>query len=70
MGRRREVPKRKILPDPKYHDRIVAKFINAMMKGGKKSTAEGICYGAFQLMAERAPAQVAASAQSLFSAAS
>ena len=53
MGRRRETPKRKILPDPKYHDRLVAKFINAMMIGGKKSTAERICYGAFDLITER-----------------
>jgi small subunit ribosomal protein S7 len=53
MGRRRETPKRKILPDPKYHDRVVTKFINAMMKGGKKSTAERICYGAFDLIIER-----------------
>ena len=53
MGRRRETPKRKILPDPKYHDRLVAKFINALMIGGKKSTAERICYGAFDLVAKR-----------------
>ena len=42
MPRRREVPKRVILPDPKFHDRLVAKFINALMLGGKKSTAEQI----------------------------
>jgi small subunit ribosomal protein S7 len=40
MPRRREVPKRKILPDPKYHDLLVAKFINAIMRKGKKSVAE------------------------------
>ena len=53
MGRRRETPKRKILPDPKYNDRLVAKFVNAMMKGGKKSTAERIIYGAFDIIEEK-----------------
>ena len=47
MPRRREVEKRKILPDPKFQDRLVAKFINDLMRRGKKSTAERICYGAF-----------------------
>ena len=47
MPRRREVEKRKILPDPKFQDRIVAKFINNLMRKGKKSTAERIIYGAF-----------------------
>lgn len=53
MARRREAAKRKILPDPKYQDRLVAKFINAIMKDGKKSTAERICYGAFAIVAEK-----------------
>jgi len=53
MPRRREVPKRVILPDPKFHDRLVAKFINALMFGGKKSTAEQIVYGAFDLIKQR-----------------
>ncbi|MDQ3035481.1 MAG: 30S ribosomal protein S7 [Myxococcota bacterium] len=53
MPRRREVPKRKILPDPKYHDRMVAKFCNVVMKEGKKSTAEGIVYGAFDVIGNR-----------------
>lgn len=53
MPRRREVPKRVILPDPKYHDLLVAKFVNGLMIGGKKSTAEQILYGAFDLVAER-----------------
>jgi len=48
MPRRREVEKRKILPDPKFQDRLVAKFINDLMRQGKKSTAEQICYGAFE----------------------
>ena len=47
MPRRREVEKRKILADPKFQDRLVAKFINDLMRQGKKSTAEQILYGAF-----------------------
>ena len=47
MPRRREVPKREILPDPKFSDLLVAKFVNMLMKHGKKSTAEKILYQAF-----------------------
>ena len=53
MPRRREVPKRKIIPDPKYGDRLVAKFINALMLGGKKGTAEQILYTAMDFLGER-----------------
>ena len=53
MPRRREVPKRRILPDPKYKDKLVAKFINTIMTGGKKSTAEHIMYGAFEIIKDR-----------------
>jgi small subunit ribosomal protein S7 len=53
MPRRREVAKRVILPDPKFHDRLVAKFINGLMLDGKKSTAEQIVYGAFDIIKER-----------------
>jgi small subunit ribosomal protein S7 len=53
MPRRREVAKRVVLPDPKYNDRMLAKFMNAIMLDGKKSVAEGIVYGAFDLVAER-----------------
>jgi len=53
MPRRREVPKRKILPDPKYHDRMVAKFCNVVMRRGKKSLAERIVYGAFEVIENR-----------------
>lgn len=53
MPRRREVPKRIILPDPKFGDQLVAKFVNNVMVNGKKSTAEQIVYGAFDLVAER-----------------
>jgi small subunit ribosomal protein S7 len=47
MPRRREVPKRIILPDPKYGNQEVAKFMNVIMSSGKKSVAERIVYGAF-----------------------
>ena len=47
MPRRRSPEKRKILPDPKYKDIIVAKFMNHIMRDGKKSVAEKIVYGAF-----------------------
>lgn len=53
MPRRREVAKRVILPDPKYGDRLVAKFINGLMLDGKKSTAESIVYGAFDILAKK-----------------
>ncbi|GAB4568308.1 MAG: 30S ribosomal protein S7 [Geothermobacteraceae bacterium] len=53
MPRRREVAKRVILPDPKYNDRLLAKFVNSVMLDGKKSVAEGIVYGAFDLISER-----------------
>lgn len=53
MPRRREVPKREVLPDPKYGDQTLAKFINVMMVDGKKSIAESIIYGALDLIAER-----------------
>ncbi|WP_131784063.1 30S ribosomal protein S7 [Legionella gresilensis] len=53
MPRRREVPKREILPDPKYHSELLAKFINVLMVSGKKSTAEKIIYGALALLSDR-----------------
>ncbi len=53
MPRRRDVPKRKITPDPKYKDKLVAKFTNSVMLGGKKSVAEGIVYGAFDIINAR-----------------
>jgi small subunit ribosomal protein S7 len=49
MPRRREVPKRDILPDPKFGSVEVSKFINAVMQSGKKSVAERIVYGAFDI---------------------
>lgn len=53
MPRRREVPKREILPDPKHHSELLAKFINVLMVSGKKSTAEKIIYGALSVLEER-----------------
>ena len=50
MPRRREVPKREILPDPKFNNADVAKFMNVLMTRGKKSIAEQIVYGAFDLI--------------------
>ena len=50
MPRRREVPKREILPDPKFGNQDVAKFVNVLMTRGKKSVAEGIVYRAFDVI--------------------
>ncbi len=51
--RRRRAPKRKILPDPKFKNILVAKMINIVMERGKKSTAEGVLYGAFDILKEK-----------------
>ena len=53
MPRRAKVQKREILPDPRYNSRVLSKFINKIMHGGKKGTAERVVYGAFDLVAER-----------------
>lgn len=53
MPRRREVPKRDVLPDPKYNSKLVAKFMNHVMRGGKKSLAEQIFYGALDIIEQR-----------------
>ncbi len=53
MPRRREVEKRRILPDPKFQDRLVAKFVNNLMRQGKKSVGEKIIYGAFDQVEQR-----------------
>jgi len=54
MPRRREVPKREILPDPKYQSTEVAKFMNVIMLSGKKAVAERIVYGAFESIQSKA----------------
>jgi len=53
MSRRSQAPKRTILPDPKHGSEMLAKFINMMMKDGKKSTAESIVYGALDTISSR-----------------
>jgi len=53
MARRRVATKREILPDPKYNDKLVAKFINKMMWDGKKSLAESIFYRSLELIQKR-----------------
>jgi len=53
MPRKREVRKREILPDPKYHDALIAKFINGIMRRGKKSVAEHTFYRSLDLIKER-----------------
>jgi len=54
MPRRREVPKREVLPDPKFGNVEVAKFMNVLMLDGKKSVAERIVYGAFDQIEKKA----------------
>lgn len=53
MSRRHSAEKREILPDAKYGDLVISKFINIVMLDGRKSTAEKIVYGAFDLMSSR-----------------
>ena len=53
MPRRREVPKRDILPDPKFGNVEVSKFVNVIMESGKKSVAERIVYGAFETVTKK-----------------
>ena len=53
MPRRREIAKREIIPDPKYNNKLVAKFINNLLKRGKKSIAESILYGSFDIIEKR-----------------
>jgi small subunit ribosomal protein S7 len=53
MPRRREIQKRKITPDAKHGSALAAKFVNSLMKQGKKSTAESILYGAFDIIEKR-----------------
>jgi small subunit ribosomal protein S7 len=50
MPRKGEVKKREVLPDPKYGDKTVTKFVNSIMNRGKKSTAEAILYGSLDIV--------------------
>ena len=53
MSRRRVAVKREILPDPKFNNKLVAKFVSVLMKQGKKSLAESVCYKAFDIIKEK-----------------
>ncbi|MCC0051606.1 MAG: 30S ribosomal protein S7 [Rhodobiaceae bacterium] len=56
MSRRRQAEKREILPDPKFGDIVVTKFMNSVMRDGKKSVAESIVYDAFEQIESKAKA--------------
>ena len=53
MPRKGHIPKRDVLPDPMYNDKVVTKLINNIMLDGKKGTAQKICYGAFDIIREK-----------------
>ncbi|MFO0754687.1 MAG: 30S ribosomal protein S7 [Thermodesulfovibrionales bacterium] len=53
MARRRVAEKREVLADPKYNSKLVSRFISVLLKDGKRSTAEAICYGAFDILKEK-----------------
>lgn len=53
MSRRHSAEKRIVLPDAKYNDKVVAKFINNVMEDGKKAVAEKIVYSAFDILASK-----------------
>jgi small subunit ribosomal protein S7 len=53
MPRRREIPKREVPPDPLYNSALVTKFISTVMKRGKRSTAEQILYGSFDIIKDK-----------------
>src|SRR6185437_13687090 len=53
MPRSRFLGQREVLPDVRYRDKLVGKFINTLMSNGKKSTTERICYGAFDVIQEK-----------------
>ncbi len=53
MGRKKFVRKREILPDPKFNDVVVSKFVSSILRQGKKSIAESIFYGCIDVIAER-----------------
>ena len=53
MPRKGHIPKREVLPDPLYNDKVVTKLINKIMYDGKKGVAQKICYGAFDIIKEK-----------------
>ena len=54
MPRRYRPERREVIPDPKYNNKVIARFINRLMRGGKKSTAQRVMYDAFDLIEQRA----------------
>lgn len=56
MSRRRQAVKRPLLPDAKYQNTLVSRFVNVLMIGGKKSLAQRVVYGAFERLSEKNPA--------------
>ncbi|HUH65305.1 MAG TPA: 30S ribosomal protein S7 [Syntrophales bacterium] len=59
MPRRREIAKREVIPDPKYNNKLVARFISCLLRRGKKSIAESIFYGAFDIIEKKTKEQPA-----------
>ncbi len=57
MARRREIPKRQVLPDPKFGDTTLTKFVNMIMVSGKKAVAEKIVYDALDVVVDRKKAE-------------
>ena len=57
MSRRRKAVKREVMPDPKFNDIVVSKFTSCLMFDGKRSTAEKIVYGAFEVIEKKAGAE-------------
>jgi len=53
MSRRRAVVQREVLPDPRYGEKLVSRFVGILMRKGKRSIAESVCYGAFDLIQQR-----------------
>lgn len=53
MPRRGNIPKREVLPDPIYHNKVVTKLVNQIMLDGKKGVAQRICYDAFDIIREK-----------------
>jgi len=53
MSRRHSAEKREVIPDAKFHDVVLAKFMNSIMYDGKKSAAESIVYGAFDIIEQK-----------------
>ncbi len=53
MARKGQTPRREVLPDPKFSSPLVARFVNMIMRSGKKSVAEGILYGAIETIGEK-----------------